>query len=386
MINRILLGEITRLAKSFPVLILSGPRQSGKTTLCKMAFPDYDYINLEMLTTRQAVAEDPMSFLLQHRHGVIIDEAQTLPDLFSYVQVVVDEHPDYRYILTGSNNFLLMEKVSQSLAGRAAVLTLLPLSLAELGGATEWSTDDLLIRGGYPAVWGAEQSPSDVYRNYYTTYVERDLHQLVNVKDLSIFQQFIMLAAGRVSTIVNAASLSAELGVSAVTVSHWLSVLKASYILFELPPYFRNVGKRILKKPKLYFHDTGLACHLLGINTPEQLAVHPLRGQLFENMVVSEFVKRRYNQCDQHPRLYYYRDNLQKEVDLIEERTFRQLEAYEIKSARYTNDSFGSGLRYFKKMFGEEVVSMQVLYDGEDWDASPVGYRNVRSLFCGIES
>lgn len=382
MINRTLECKIRKLADSFSVIILTGPRQSGKTTLSRMVFPDYEYINLEDIAVCQAVAADPHAFLLQHGRGIIIDEAQKLPELFSYVQVVVDNHPDYRYLLTGSNNFMLMEKITQSLAGRAAVLTLLPLSLAELRGASDYTTDQLMLRGGYPAIWATSKKPFDVYSNYYTTYIERDVHQIVNLREFAVFQQFITLVAGRVGTILNAAALSAELGVSSVTINHWMGVLETSYLIFRIPPYFRNIGKRILKSPKIYFYDTGLACYLMGINTVEQLAVHPLRGQLFENMVVSEFMKRHYNKGNQRPHLYFYRDSQQKEVDIVEEETFRQLRAYEIKSARNYNSSFGAGLVYFRKLFGDEVVSTQVLYDGDDeMPDARIGYRNIRSFF-----
>ena len=199
-----------------------------------------------------------------------------------------------------------MEKTTQSLAGRAAILTLLPLSLAELGDASRCDTDELLLKGGFPGVWGDGKNPADVYSNYYTTYVERDLRQLVNIKEFSLFQKFISLMAGRTGTILNATALSAELGVSAVTVSHWMSVLETSYVIFKLPPYFRNIGKRITKSPKVYFYDTGLACYLMNITSVEQLAVHPLRGQLFENLAVVEFMKRNYNNGGRRQMIYYY--------------------------------------------------------------------------------
>lgn len=381
MIERDLKEKLLALSKSFSVVIMTGPRQSGKTTLCKMAFPEYNYVNLEKIALRRSIESNPMDFLLQHDEGLIIDEAQLLPELFSYVQVVVDEHPENRYILTGSSNFSLMEKITQSLAGRAAVLSLLPLSLSELHGAEGVSTDELLLRGGYPAVWSKEVEPSEVYGNYYTTYVERDLRQLVNIKNLSMFQQFITLVAGRIGTEFNASSLAAEIGISSVTVQHWMSVLEASYIVFMLPPYFRNIGKRIVKSKKIYFYDTGLACFLLGIKNKEQLAPYPLRGQLFECLVVSEFMKRSYNSGNR-PHLFFYRDREQKEVDVVEEETFRQLRAYEIKSARMYNGSFGAGLSYFKKIYGDEVTQTMVLYDGEDELVKQFGgFKNIRRFF-----
>lgn len=381
MIHRQIAGRFLKLLEGFSVIILTGPRQSGKTTLCKMELPHYEYYNLEDIAQREAIASAPKDFLLAHAKGLIIDEVQLLPELFSYVQVVVDEHPEYRFVLTGSNNFSLMENITQSLAGRAAVLTLLPLSLNELGGATDFSTDELLIRGGYPAVWSTPKEPSEVYANYFTTYIERDLRRLVNVKDLSSFQLFMRLLAGRVGTEFNASALSSEVGVSSVTARQWLSVLEASYVVFRLPPYYRNVGKRIVKASKLYFFDTGLVCFLLNIRDKNQIAPHPLRGKIFENMVVSEFMKRSFSTAYKLG-LFFYRDSGQKEVDLIEEESFDVLKAYEIKSARHYNGSFGAGLTYFKRLYGNAVVRSTVLYDGEDELAdAAVARRNVRRFF-----
>lgn len=377
MIDRVLKNEVLRIIESFPVLILTGPRQSGKTTLCKMAFPGYRYVNLENPDMRERVMEDPMSFLKENRIGMILDEAQRCPELFSYIQVLVDEDKSLRFVLSGSNNFTLMEKITQSLAGRAALLTLLPLSIDEIG--RDHSSDELMFRGFYPAIWGNGQEPSDVYSNYYRTYVERDLRQLINIKDLDLFRQFVRLMASRVANEFNASHISNEIGIDVKTVQQWLSILTTSYIAFTLPPYYRNIGKRIVKAHKLYFYETGLVSHLLGIGSPEQLATHPLRGALFENMVVAEFHKRRFNQ-GRTPQLYYYRDNTQKEVDLIEELGFDQLCAYEIKSAKRTSTQFGAGVNYFRKLYGERVVAGTVLYDGEEHTQShDINYTNWRT-------
>ncbi len=363
MINRILKEEALRLAETFPVLILTGPRQSGKTTLCKMAFPNHQYVNLENPDVREKLLADPMGFLKKNDSGMILDEAQQVPILFSYIQVLVDENKTRRFVLSGSNNFTLMEQISQSLAGRAALLTLLPLSVAEVGAGM--LSTELMFNGFYPAVWGDGRSPYDVYSNYYRTYVERDLRQLVNVRDLDLFRRFARLMASRVATEFNASRVGNELGIDVKTVQHWLGMLNTSYITFTLPPYYRNVGKRIVKAHKLYFYETGLACHLLGIESPHQLDTHPLRGMLFENMVVSEFCKRRFNQ-GKTPQLYYYRDNAQKEVDLIEESGFDRLCAYEIKSAQRYSTQFSAGINYFRKLYGESVEEGTVLYDGEE--------------------
>lgn len=361
MIERTLKEELLRVSKHFPVSILTGPRQSGKTTLCKMAFPNYKYVNLENPDTREMIINDPMSFLRNNPNGMILDEAQRYPELFSYLQVIVDEDKSLRFVLSGSNNFILMEKITQSLAGRAALMTLLPLSVAELRPTQ--STDEMMFRGFYPAVWGDGQQPYDVYSNYYLTYIERDLQQLINIKDLDLFRQFVRLMASRVANEFNASHISNELGIDVKTAQHWLSILTTSYIAFTLPPYYRNIGKRIIKAHKLYFFETGLVTYLLGIESAGQVATHPLRGALFENMVVSEFYKRRFNQ-GKTPHLFFYRDNAQKEVDLIEEQSFDQLYTYEIKSAKRYNTQFAAGLDYFRKLYGSKVLGGEIIYDG----------------------
>ena len=363
MIDRELKSEALRLAEDFQVLILTGPRQSGKTTLCKMAFPTYRYVNLENPDTRELLVRDPISFLKENNEGMIVDEAQLYPELFSYIQVLVDEDKSLHFVLSGSNNFTLMERITQSLAGRAALLTLLPLSIAELGSSC--TTDELLSGGFYPGVWGDGKKPFDVYSNYYSTYIERDLRQLINIKDLDLFRQFVRLMASRVSSELNASRVSNEIGIDVKTVQHWLSILNTSYITFTLPPYYRNIGKRIVKAHKLYFYDVGLVCYLLGLENASQVATHPLHGALFENMVVAEYYKRYFNR-GRTPHLYFYRDNTQKEVDLIEEQTFDQLRIYEIKSAKRYNSQFATGLDYFKKLYGEKVTTATVLYDGDE--------------------
>lgn len=363
MIDRKLKEEILRVGASFPVLILTGPRQSGKTTLCKMAFPNYRYVNLENPDTREEIIADPITFLKGNTGGMILDEAQRYPELFSYIQVLVDEDKSMRFVLSGSNNFTLMEKITQSLAGRAALLTLLPLSISEIDSSI--TTDELMFRGFYPAVWGDGRNPHDVYSNYYRTYIERDLRQLINIKDLDLFRQFVRLVASRVGNEFNASHICNELGIDVKTVQHWMSILTTSYITFTLPPYYRNIGKRIVKSHKLYFYETGLVSYLLGLDTPEKVATHPLRGAMFENMVVAEFYKRCFNE-GKTPNLFFYRDNKQKEVDLIEERSFGQLHTYEIKSAKRFNTQFCAGIDYFRTLYGDSVVSGEVLYDGDE--------------------
>ena len=317
LIYRKLTSEISKLLKYYPVITITGPRQSGKTTLCQELFPDYAYINLEDISIREKIQLDTKLFLEDYSNGLIIDEAHHYPDLFSYIQVYTDAHPERKFILTGSSNFSLLQNITQSLAGRTAILTLLPLSLHELGNQIkEVSTDTLILNGCYPAVWAKEVPPGTLYQNYYTTYIERDIRQIINIKDISLFQKFIRLAAGRIGTECNNSALAGEVGTSAPTINNWFSTLAASYIAYMLPPYYENIGKRLTKTPKIYFYDTGLACYLLGIENEDQLKNHPLRGNLFENMVINEAMKNRFNQ-GKTANLYFYRDKSQKEVDLL---------------------------------------------------------------------
>ena len=363
----------------FKVITITGPRQSGKTTLCKQLFPDYEYVNLEDISVREQASVDPKAFLAAYTSGVIIDEAQNFPELFSYLQVVSDANPERRYIITGSSNFSLLESITQSLAGRAAVLTLLPLSLQELGDVSNISTDTLLLNGGYPAIWGNAQPRHLLYPNYYTTYVERDVRRIVNVTNLRDFQTFIRLSAGRVGTEFNASALSNAVGVSVKTVQSWLSILTASYITFTLPPFYENIGKRLIKAPKLYFFDTGLLCYLLGIENEQQLATHPLRGAIFENFVVAEAYKQLTNR-GKEPTLYFYRDSSQHEVDLLLQRGY-QYEGYEIKSSQTFTREFLGGLHYLSKLLGERLIRSAVIYAGtEQLDSSHDGIINYRDF------
>lgn len=379
-IERQLSGELIRLTELYSVVVLTGPRQSGKTSLCKKQFGEYYYINLENPSIREQIMASPKAFLEQYADGLILDEAQYLPILFSYIQVIVDDRPKSKFILTGSSDFALLQEVTQSLAGRAAILTLLPLSLSELGSNANKNTDKLIFQGGYPAVWAKGIPVQDVAQNYYNTYIERDIRQLLNVKNISHFRIFMKLCAGRIGTEFNASSLSNAIGVSVPTIQEWLSVLESSYILFRLPPFFRNIKKRLVKSPKIYFYDTGLACFLLGIEKEQHLVAHPLRGALFENMVVLEFLKHRFNQ-GKLPHLYFYRDKTQNEVDLIEEKE-AQLYAYEIKSAKSFTKDFIKNLDYLRKTVGEDVISTQVIYDGENDIYSPengtINFRNIK--------
>ena len=371
LINRDLLSAINNVFRYFSVLTLTGPRQSGKTTLCRKLFGELPYYNLEDAATLSAIQQDPKAFLTKHNEGMILDEAQRFPEVFSYLQVMVDEQrmagdTSRRYIITGSANFALMQQVSQSMAGRTALLTLLPLSTQEINQVDASCTTDLrILRGGYPAVWSTDDGGRNVLlSNYYTTYVERDLRSMINIKDLSQFHTFIRLCAGRIGSECNASSLAVEVGVSVPTIQSWLSILEASYVIYRLQPYYANIGKRLTKSPKIYFYDTGLAAWLLGIRTEEQLALHPLRGNLFENMVINDFYKHFYNQGER-AELYFYRDKSQREVDLLLSNPDGTLCAFEIKSGKTFRTDYFDGLEYLHKTIGDKLQSTAVLYDGD---------------------
>ena len=381
MINRNLASETLRLSKGFKVIAVMGPRQSGKTTLCKLVFPGYQYFNLENPTVIEEVKQNPKGFLEKYAvNGVIFDEAQRYPELFSYIQVVSDENPNYRFVLTGSSNFMLMEKITQSLAGRIALLTLLPLSFSELKGYTDnTDTNTLLFNGGFPAIWGNGLLAQDVIPNYYNTYIERDVRQIITVKDMSRFQIFIRLCAGRAGSEFNASELANEVGVSYHTIQEWLSVLEASYIIYRLKPFYRNIGKRLVKTPKIYFYDTGILCFLLGIENEKQLQTHPLRGAIFENFVLLEFIKERFNK-GKGDNLMYYKDKSQREIDIIQEFA-HQYKAFEVKSSTAYHSDFAKNLKYLKGILGEDIISAKVIYDGtQDLDIADMGYVNFRNV------
>jgi uncharacterized protein len=319
MIPRFLDPTIHLLAKGFPVVVLTGPRQSGKTTLVRATFPDKPYLSLENPDLRLFANEDPRGLLARYPDGAIIDEVQRVPELLSYIQGIVDDQrTPGRYILTGSQNFALSRQVSQSLAGRAGIAQLMPLSGAELmpEGLLKTGLDQWLFTGGYPALYSTAVIPSDWFAGYVATYLERDLRDLTSVRDLTSFQRFLRLCAARTGQLLNLSSLATDCGIAQSTATAWLSILEASYIVFRLTPHFANFGKRLVKTPKLYFHDTGLATFLLGIQTPEQLSTHAARAALFETMVVGEYLRIRWN-LGYVSNLYFWRDSAGNEVDLL---------------------------------------------------------------------
>lgn len=375
MYNRVLENEVLRLSELFKVVTITGPRQSGKTTLCKKTFPHHDYVNLEDETVVGEMELNKKEFLVKHRKGLVIDEVQKMPEILSAVQVVVDEYPDAAFVLTGSNNLLLMQRITQSLAGRTAVLTLLPFSIAELTEVDKSAgLYSIMLNGFYPAVWAQNIPPQDVYRQYFSTYLQRDVRQVMNIRHLSEFRRFIVICASRIGSEFNAQGISNELGVSIPTIQEWMNVLETSYVAFRLPPFFRNIGKRLVKTPKIYFYDVGLVCYLLGIHTPQQLETHPLRGSIFENMVVCDFLKNQYNHgLDNN--LYFYRDKSQHEVDLVVEDGL-QLNAYEIKLSSNIHPDFYKNLNYFRSLFPNEIVTTQVINTGQaENNSSENGHR-----------
>lgn len=365
MIKRDITTELIESAREYPVVTLLGPRQSGKTTLARMAFPEKEYISLEDPDMRMAAEADPRGFLNRVSKGVILDEIQRLPLLLSYIQGIVDQQNiKGQFILTGSNQLALHEKVSQTLAGRTALLTLLPFSISELKQYDKtWNAYELMVNGFFPRIYDQELSPSRFYNGYIQTYVERDVRSLIQIKDLNVFQRFMVLLSGRVGQVINHNSLGNDAGVSGTTVKSWISVLKASFVVFELPPYFENIGKRVVKSPKIYFTDTGLVAHLLGITTPDQALRDPLRGGLYENLVILEILKSFYNK-GQRPDLFFYRDTHGNEVDLLV-RDKRQLIPIEIKSSETFTISFLKGIQKFKEVCNVPCPSSYVFYNGE---------------------
>lgn len=365
MFQRELENELRQAAADYPIVTLTGPRQAGKTTLVRSTFPEKPYVNLEALDTQELATVDPRAFLLKYPQGAIFDEIQRVPTLLSYIQVTVDEQDKKGlFILTGSHQIELHQAISQSLAGRTALLHLLPLSIAELARANiRTSIDTLLLQGGYPRIYNDALNPTKAYRNYFQTYIERDLRQIIQVKDLSQFQRFVKILAGRVGQLLNFESLGSEIGISSHTIKAWLSILEASYIIFRLQPYHENFGKRLIKSSKLYFTDVGLLSFLLGIETAEQLARDPLRGHLVENLFILELLKHRLNR-GQEPRLYFFRDIHGHEIDLIYH-AGTDLIPIEIKSAQTFNSSFLKNLSYFKKLIGERFRKGFIIYTGE---------------------
>lgn len=377
-IKRLLSSSLVRLAKQYPVITLTGPRQSGKTTLCRNEFATYNYVSLEDLSMRNFAIDDPRGFLSPFKHGVILDEIQRAPELLSYIQVIVDEKQlSGQFILTGSQQFEVTQSINQSLAGRTAILRLLPFSYNEIYSFHDHpDLNHLLYQGFYPRIYDKQLNPTEALSFYLSTYVERDLRNLMNIKNLSVFEKFLKLCATQIGRLTNYSRLANDCGITQNTVKDWLSILEASYIIFQLPPHFENFRKRLTKSSKLYFYDVGLAAYLLGINNPDHVQNHPLRGELFENFVVTEFLKNRYNHVENN-NLYFFRDHVGNEVDLILDYG-SELVSIEIKSGSTISTEYFKGLQYYQQLSGAKNKKCIVVYAGEQ----SIQYKNVNIYSC----
>jgi uncharacterized protein len=393
MIKRDITTRINKLKTQFPVLTVTGPRQSGKTTILREMFPDYAYYNLENPETLARVEHDTATFLRENQDQVIIDEVQRVPKLLSYIQVTVDETKKLgSFIISGSENLLLSEKINQSLAGRAAYITLYPLSNQELKAEKllKPTIYDQIFTGSYPFLYSHDTEVIGYYDQYIATYAERDLKQISNIINLSQFRKFFALLAGRVGQLVNLTTLANDTGVSVTTIENWTSILEASYLVFRLQPHFKNFGKRYIKSPKIYFTDTGLACRLLGIQSPEQLKTHYLLGGLFENMIVMEVMKH-FSNHGLPGKLFFFRDSNGQEVDLVIDQGLTQI-PIEIKSSGTFNPDFYKGLKYWRVLTenSPETTTKHgfVIYAGEQTingtDNSLLMWNNLEKLFTTV--
>ena len=368
MIERILATKMISLAQKFQVITLTGPRQSGKTTLVRAVFPTLPYVSLEDPDIRQVALTDPRGFLSNYPAGAILDEIQNTPDLFSYIQTLVDQNRQVQFILTGSSNFLLIEKINQTLAGRTAVLHLLPFSFTELKPGEE-PYESLIFKGQYPRIYDRDIAPTDFYPSYIQTYIERDVRLIKNIGDINAFIQFIRLCAGRIGQLLNHTSLASDAGISPNTAKAWISVLESSYILYRLQPYHRNFSMRLVKSPKLYFYDTGVACSLLGIRAENQVNLHYMKGALFENLVINEFIKRNFNRGENR-QPYFWQDSHGKEIDCLLENADKdhpseEVTPVEIKSGKTMSSSYFDSLKYWRRLVSLPEDQGYVVYGGD---------------------
>ncbi|MBU1342825.1 MAG: ATP-binding protein [Proteobacteria bacterium] len=381
MIRRNISEKVLAFASQYPVVTITGPRQSGKTTLCKMIFPQKAYVSLEDVDERLFAKEDPRGFLNRFPEGAIIDEIQREPDLISYIQTIVDlQNTEGLFILTGSQQFDLMQTISQSLAGRSAIVKLLPFSYDEAykEDRNQNKIEPVLFKGFYPRIFDKNLDPTEAMQFYVNTYVERDLRRLINIKDLSQFENFLKLCAGRTGQILNLSSLGNDCGINHNTVKAWISVLEASYIIKLLKPFYKNFNKRLIKAPKIYFLDTGLASYLLGITNIDQVFSHPLKGALFETYVFSELLKARYNK-GKTDNLYFYRDSKGNEVDIICDNG-STLWLIEIKSGQTVSSDHFKGLRYFSKLCDMPLESYLIYGGDKAYTRNKVQVINWQSL------
>jgi len=364
-ISRILEKEILDLSAKYPVVTITGPRQSGKTTLCQKIFPEKKYLSLEDPNVRDFALNDPIEFLNQDSKGLVIDEIQRVPELMSFIQTIVDrEQKKSMYILTGSQQFELMSSLTQSLAGRTALVRVLPFSYSEVYKDSIPALNDVLYKGLYPKIHDQDLNPTKELSFYVNTYIERDIRLITNIKSLKTFETFLRICAGRTAQILNYANIANDVGIDIKTVKHWLSILETSFIIRILPPYYKNMNKRLVKSPKLYFLDTGLVCYLLGIKKSEQLTSHPLIGALFETFVISELYKKFYNKVE-NDNLYYYRDHRGNEVDIIFDNVV-SINQLEIKLSKTPMNHFFKGLDFLKRQNDYKIDKSFLIYGGDE--------------------
>ena len=375
-IPRLLSAPILEAQPYFPVTVISGPRRSGKTELCKHLFPDYKYVNLEDLETRNFAMEIPKIFMDSLGDFAIMDEVQNVPQILSAIQVRVDENKQRRYILTGSANFTLIKGITQSLAGRAAIFTLLPFSFLELNREKLYKEkiEKLECQGQYPAVVVDKTPPQLFYRNYINTYIERDVRSLLNIKNLLKFQTFLKMTAARCGSEFNASAIAKEVGVSATTISEWLSILYASYIVYNISPFYANINKRLTKMPKIYFYDTGLLCNLLGIEEPKSIENSPYRGMIFENLAMGEIVKGIYN-AGKRPEIYFYREYSGKEVDVMI-KSGLGYRLYEIKASSEFQSEYVKNIKYVEQLI-PDIIGSSVIYNGKSMGDYLINIREI---------
>lgn len=364
-IHRFLTAKAVSLSRKFPIVAITGPRQSGKTTFSKAVFPKKPYVSLENLDEQNFAETDPRGFLNRFKTGAILDEVQNTPALFSYLQGVVDESKKMgQFILTGSHQFLMNQHISQSLAGRVGYLTMLPFSMEELGDKKLEPIDKLIYKGFYPPLFDRKIDPVDWFPNYVRTYVQRDVRSLKNIGNLSLFQRFLRLCSGYSGQLINLSNLANDSGVNYKTINSWIGLLEASYLIYRVEPYYNNFRKRIVKTPKLYFFDTGLACYLQGISSSAIIHSHPLRGSIFETFIVSEIAKKFFN-AGKEAQLFFWQDKNHKEVDLILDSS-KGLLAIEIKSSQTLGSHHLENLKFFKKVARKNVYKSFLIYGGEN--------------------
>jgi len=377
MIQRELSSKLLEISNYYQIITVTGPRQSGKTTLIKDVFKDLPYVLLETPDIKQRAKEDPKNFLSNYPKGAIFDETQNVPELFSYLQGIVDENSAIKFVLSGSQNFLLLEKVNQTLAGRTGILKLLPFSIDELKDSNHWNENPLefVFKGMYPRIYDRGIPPELFYSDYIQTYVERDVRSIKNIGNLSNFSRFLSLCAGRIGQLLNIDSLASDVGIATNTAKEWLSILEASYIIYTLKPHHKNFNKRLVKRPKLYFYDTGLACNLLQINSVNELDMHFAKGNLFENFILTELLKKRFNNA-KTSNLYFWRDHHGKEIDCILEKA-NSLIPIEIKSSKTYQKEHFKHMNYWNKLSDNSKENSYLVYAGDESDH--LAYGNLMS-------